>query len=184
MSNKTQAEITLEVLLWMQLMKQWVQHESVFTQWNECWMLHIGIKAYSLFYFNMWQVDDPETTKCGRHHFIFRRESINAQWVDMIWGSDWMVTYCSSRLICVGYNPDRTMTQCTFTHTLTHWMFFFLFFSFNKWDFFPPVELSDLPPPPIPSLHPLLDLSQLLSESHMVQIESNASYCEICIRGT
>lgn len=41
------------------------------------------------------------------------------------------------------------------------------------------MELSDLPPPPILSLHPQLDPGQLLSESHMVQIESNANYCKI-----
>lgn len=41
------------------------------------------------------------------------------------------------------------------------------------------MELSDPPPPPILSLHPQLDPGQLLSESHMVQIEWNASYCTV-----
>lgn len=69
------------------------------------------------------------------------------------------------------------MSQYTLTHTLTQWMFFF----FNKWTEILSfaVELSDPPPPPILSLHPQLDPGQLLSESHMVQIESNASYSKI-----
>lgn len=56
----------------------------------------------------------------------------------------------------------------------------FLFQQMNRdFFFFFPTELSDPPPPPILSLHPQLDLGQLLSESHMVQIESNASYCKM-----
>lgn len=66
----------------------------------------------------MWHVTELQTTKCCRRHFTFWQE-FNIQWLHMIW---WSLRTCSSRLICVWCDPDRTMSQ--YKLTLTQWMFF------------------------------------------------------------
>lgn len=130
---------------------------------TESWSSHINMITCTLCYISV-----CDMFMNWRPQNVLMGEEFNVGWLTV---APYMLITAHLRRIQPSWKDESV-------HTYTLWLNGCFILTNEERDFFSLTELSDPPPPPILSLHPQLDPGQLLSESHMVQIESNASYCK------